>query len=206
MILRVNGRDVTPDETVSFLIAQTPVGARIPLDVIRDGRRQTVTVAVGQRPTEEELARRLGTEPEQEDGLAPENAPAIPGSSALGLQLSRSARPSPARSTCPPERGVVVAAVDPNSDAADKGLQRGDVIISINRQAVSSPAQVQSVVQSAQRAGRSSVLLLVKRGTAPGSLRRSRNRRPLSSAAGSFLPDCSAGCSLLAAGGHGHRV
>ncbi len=167
VILRVNGREVTPDETVSYLIAQTPVGSRIPVDIIRDGRRQTLTVTVGQRPTEEELARRLGTET-QEEGLAPENAPAIPGSSALGLQL-QPLSPAIARALNLPagSRGVVVAAVDPNSDAADKGLQRGDVIISVNRQPVSSPAQVQAAVQAAQRAGRSSVLLLVKRGTSP---------------------------------------
>jgi serine protease Do len=63
--------------------------------------------------------------------------------------------------------GVVITSVDPNSDASDKGLQRGDLIISVNRQAVTSPAQVLAAVEAARRAGRSSVLLLVKRGTAP---------------------------------------
>ena len=53
VILRVNGQEVTPDETVSFLIANTTVGSRVPVDIIRNGRRQSVTVVVGQRPTEE---------------------------------------------------------------------------------------------------------------------------------------------------------
>ena len=57
---KVNGRDVTPDETVSYIIANTSVGTRVPLEIIRDGRRQTVQVQVGQRPTEEELAKQAG--------------------------------------------------------------------------------------------------------------------------------------------------
>jgi serine protease Do len=165
VILRVAGRDVNPDQTVSYLIANTPVGTRVPLEIIRNGRRQTINVAVGQRPTEEELARQLGNDNEQ---LAPENAPATPGSSALGLQL-QPINPQIARAlNLPPTaRGVVVTQVDPNSDAAEKGLQRGDLILSINQQAVTTPAQVLAAVEAARRAGRTSVLLLVKRGTGP---------------------------------------
>ena len=62
---------------------------------------------------------------------------------------------------------TVITSIDPNSDAAEKGIRRGDVILSVNRQAVTSPTQVQAAVETARRAGRSSVLLLVKRGQAP---------------------------------------
>ena len=48
---------MTPDQTVSYLIANTAVGSRVPVEMIRDGRRQTVTVTVGQRPTEEAARR-----------------------------------------------------------------------------------------------------------------------------------------------------
>ena len=53
--------------------------------------------------------------------------------------------------------------VDANTDAGQK-LQRGDVILSVNRQTVTSPAQVAAAVEAARRAGRKSVLLLVRRG------------------------------------------
>ena len=46
-------------------------------------------------------------------------------------------------------------------------LQRGDLIVSVNQQLVTTPAQVQAAVDAARRAGRTNVLLLVKRGTAP---------------------------------------
>jgi len=70
VILRVNGRDVNPDQTVSYIVANTPVGSKIPLDLIRNGKRQTVNVTVGQRPTEEELAKQLGVS--REDLVTPE--------------------------------------------------------------------------------------------------------------------------------------
>ena len=166
VILRVGGRDVNPDQTVSYLIANTPVGSKVPLDIIRAGRRQTVTVAVGQRPTEEELAKQLGGDSDQSTNS--DESPVTPGSSALGLSLQQ-LTPQITRTLNLPTgaRGVVVTAVDPNSDASDKGLQRGDLIVSVNQQLVTSPAQVQAAVEAARRAGRTNVLLLVKRGTAP---------------------------------------
>jgi serine protease Do len=165
VIVRVGNRDVNPDQTVSYLIANTPVGTRVPLEIIRNGRRQTINVAVGQRPTEEELARQLGNDNEQ---LPPENSPTQPGSSALGLQL-QALTPQLARglNLPPTSRGVVITQVDQNSDASEKGLQRGDLILSVNQQQVTAPAQVQAAVDAARRAGRTSVLLLVKRGTGP---------------------------------------
>jgi serine protease Do len=63
---------------------------------------------------------------------------------------------------------VIITAVDPNSSAGEQGLQRGDLIVSVNNQSVSNPAQVIAFVDLARKAGRSSVLLLVQRGSTPG--------------------------------------
>ena len=166
VILRVNGKPVTPDETVSFLIANTPVGSRVPLDIIRGGRRQTVNIVVGERPTDEQLARLGG------GGAAPQgpggSGSAVAPQRALGLSLAP-LTPELARAANLPAtaRGVIITAVDANSDASDEGLQRGDLIVSINNQPVTTPADVVAAIDGARRAGRSSVLLLVKRGSAP---------------------------------------
>ena len=167
VIVRVNNQDVTPDQTASYLISNVPVGSRVPIDIIRDGRPTRVTAVVGQRPTEEQLARLSGTGPETPDGTTPET-PAIPAQQALGLSLQPLTPALATAANLPPgARGVIITAVDPASDAAEEGLQRGDLILSVNRQAVTLPAQVLAAVQTARRAGRTSVLLLVKRGTAP---------------------------------------
>ena len=164
VIVRVNGQEVNPDETVSYLIATTPVGTRVPLDIIRDGRRMTVQVTVGQRPSDEELARQLGA---GNNPAQPNDTPTLPAGQTLGLTL-QSITPQivsglnlPANST-----GLVVMNVDANSEAAER-FQRGDVIISVNRQAVSNPAQFAAAVDAARRAGRTSVLLLARRGSGP---------------------------------------
>lgn len=165
VIVSVNGRTVTPEETVSFLIANTSVGSRVPLTIIRDGRRQTITVTVGQRPTEEQLAQQLGVGNESE--ATPVN-PAVPAQQALGLSLQPLTPQLATAANLPPDsRGVIVTAVDPGSDAAEEGLQRGDLILSVNRQPVTTPAQVLAIVDAARRAGRTSVLLLVRRGRGP---------------------------------------
>ncbi len=167
VILRVGGQQVTPDQTVSYLIANTQVGSRVPVDIVRDGRRQTLTVVVGQRPTEEALARINGGGTDA-DGATQGTAPSGPVTKALGLSLQPlSPQIVQALSLPATTRGVVVTAVDPSSDASDKGLKRGDVIISVNRAPVTTPAQVTSAVTAARQAGRTSVLLLVKRGTSP---------------------------------------
>ena len=93
-----------------------------------------------------------------------EDAPVAPGT-ALGLSLQalnpqiRSAVGLPATAT-----GVIITAVAAGSDASEKGLRRGDLILSVNRQPVTTPAQVLGSVETASRARRTSVLLLVRRG------------------------------------------
>ena len=166
VIVKVNNQQVTPDATVSYLIAMSPVGSRIPVEVIRNGQRRTLMITIAQRPTEEALAEQIGGD--SSDEMAPENAPVQQGSSVLGLSL-QPLTPQIGRAVNLPSdaRGVVIVAVDPSSDAADKGLRRGDLVMSVNQQAVTTPQQVLAAVEAARKAGRTSVLLLVKRGTAP---------------------------------------
>jgi serine protease Do len=165
VIVKVNGQQVTPDQTVSYLIANSPVGQKVPLEIIRGGRRATVMVPVAQRPTEEALLKLSGTGNPTDSGAVA--APAAP-QRALGLSLTP-LTPDLARAATLPAsaRGVLITAVDPNANAAEQGLQRGDLIVSVNNQPVSSPAQVIAMVDAARKAGRTSVLLLIQRGNAP---------------------------------------
>ena len=165
VIVKVNGQAVTPDQTVSYLVAQTAPGSRVPLEIIRSGKRATVTVQVGERPTEDQLAKLSGGDSgTQGDSGGSATTP----QRALGLSLAPMT-PEAGRSLNLPSGvgGVLITTVDPNSNAAEQGLQRGDLIISVNNQAVRSPAQVIAAVDAARKAGRSSVLLLVKRGNSP---------------------------------------
>jgi serine protease Do len=166
VIVKVNGQQVTPDQTVSYLVANTQVGTRIPLEIIRGGKHATVTVMVAERPTEEQLAKISGGGTGAQGATSP--SPATP-QRTLGLSLAP-LTPDLGRAANLPAsaRGVLITTVDPNSNAAEQGLQRGDLIVSINNRTVNSPAQVIAAVDAARKAGRSSVLLLVQRGSTPG--------------------------------------
>ena len=165
VIVAVNGKEVNPDQTVSYLVANLPVGSRVPIEVVRNGKHITLPVMIAQRPTQEELAKQLG---QGDEGTDQGTTPPGQATTSLGLSL-QPITPQIARALNLPAgtTGVVVVSVDPSSDAAEKGLQRGDVILAIQGQRVTTPAQVAAAVDAAKKAGRTSVLVLVKRGSQP---------------------------------------
>ena len=167
IVVKVAGKDVTPDSTLSYLVANTKPGTRIPIELLRNGRRLTVTATVGQRPPEEELAAALGQGGDAMDPETPEAGDAA-ARDTLGVVV-QPLTPRIAQQLNLPEdaNGVVVSAVDPTSDAARQGLQRGDLIISINQRPVKTAEEADAAVATARQAGRPSVLLLVQRGRAP---------------------------------------
>ena len=162
VVITVNGRPVTPDETLSYLVSSQPVGSRVPVELIRNGQRRTVTLVVAERPTEEELAQ-LGGGGEAEIEEQPEEQ--------QGAELLVSGlRPEVARTLRLSDtnvRGVVIASIDPSSDAAAQGLRTGDIILSINQRATPTPEAAAAAVEAARSGGRNSVLLLIRRGNAP---------------------------------------
>jgi serine protease Do len=59
--------------------------------------------------------------------------------------------------------GVVITDVDASSQAAEKGMRAGDVIVEVAQEQVKNPAQITEKVAEAKKAGRKSVLLLIDR-------------------------------------------
>ncbi len=164
IIVKVNGKAVTPDTTLSFLVGNLPVGTRVPLEFIRDGKRQSTTVVLGERPSEEQLASlaQPGSESFKPDDDASTTNVAR---EALGLTLQPlTAQIAQQLGLRAAVKGLVVGKVDEASDAAAKGLQRGDVILSINNRVALNPADITAAVKAARAAGRSNILLQVQRG------------------------------------------
>ena len=144
----------------------------MPIELIRHNQHLTVTAIVAERPPESQINALGGADADggDDDGDGATQSPqAKATSSALGLGL-QALTPRIAQQLGIPAtvRGVVIASVDPSSDAASNGLKRGDVIQSINQQPTLTVAAAAQVVADAQKAGRDTVLLLVQRGTQPG--------------------------------------
>jgi serine protease Do len=160
VIVKVNNQDVTPDQTLSFIVANVAPGARIPIELIRDGKRQTVTVAVGTRPPEEELAQQFDLE---DNDAGPQGSETM-GAASLGIAVTP-LTPQIARSIGADAnaQGVVVLGVDASSDAAGKGLTRGDLITTANRLPVRTAADLARIVGQAKSGGAKQVLLFVQR-------------------------------------------
>ena len=63
--------------------------------------------------------------------------------------------------------GVVVTKVDEASEAYEKGMRAGDLIVEIAQAPVTSPSDVKDRMEEATEAGRKSILLLVRRDARP---------------------------------------
>ncbi len=164
VVTAINGKTVTPDQTLSYLVANAAPGSTIKMDVIRDGRPTTVTATVATRPSEDQMAALTGAG-DDDDGLPDGNdqGQTAPASSALGLNV-QPLTPQIARQVGVDSsvQGVVVVSVDPTSDAGQK-LRRGDVVSSVNSTPVRTAADVARAVAAAKSAGRPSVLLSITR-------------------------------------------
>jgi serine protease Do len=169
VVLKVDGKDVTPDQTLSFIVANVAPGKRIPLEIVRDGERQTLTATVGRRPSEEALAAQLFNPDAQPNPLdAPRSGEAGLVEQSLGLEVLPLTAQIAAQLGVPSgTQGLVVADADPNFDAATKGLGRGTVILSADRRQVTTVEQLETAVRSAKANGREAMLLRVRVRGAP---------------------------------------
>ncbi|WP_309092557.1 Do family serine endopeptidase [Phenylobacterium sp.] len=162
IVTSVNGQAVRSSSELTRQVARARAGDVLRLEVIRDGRRRTVEVRSGVRPSERELAA-------NENTPGGPRAPGAPGAEAprppiLGMSLAPLDEATRSRLNLPGDvRGALVESVDASSDAGTKGLRRGDVITRANDRAVASAADLAAVVDAAKKAGRTSVLVGVYR-------------------------------------------
>jgi len=162
VVVAVNGHHVTGASEMTREVAKVHAGDSLKLDLYRDGKSKSLEITAGLRPSEEQLAKNGGIGPS--DG-ADEAAPDATGKGhALGMSLvpiDPEARQS--YNLGPDVHGVVVQGVKPSSDAADKGLHRGDVIVRAGDREVSSATDINAAVTAWKKAGRESIPLEITR-------------------------------------------
>jgi serine protease Do len=177
IVTKVNGKDVTSEQSVSFLVANLAPGVQVPVELLRDGQRVALNVTLGKRPTDAELQQQAQTfDPDAEEPMAPGESDGTI-EQKLGLQvMPMTAQIARSLGIPADTKGVVIATVDPNSDAASKGLRRGDIILSANYQPVATVEALVAQVTAATTEGREAVLLRIQRGTQPPVFRPIRLR------------------------------
>ncbi|MCL5279611.1 MAG: DegQ family serine endoprotease [Planctomycetes bacterium] len=147
VILAINDKKIKSYDAFRNEVALLAPGSRARLDIIRDGKSVELTVKLGERPP---VAAARKEQPAEE----PEQV--------LGLEVQDLTQELATRFHYKLGEGVIVSAVAPGSPAAGKGIQPGDLILSVNRQQVASVDDFTTAVKQAGKHGK--VLLLVKRG------------------------------------------
>lgn len=145
VITAIDGREVASPRELARRIGGLAPSTKVEVTLWRGGSEQKVTVALGKLPGEEARADAAPATPS-----APAQAAALDD---FGLTVA------PADDGA----GLVVTAVEPDSPAAERGIQAGDVIVSVNSTPVASAADVDKAVDEAADAGRKAVLVQVSR-------------------------------------------
>ena len=145
IIVDFNQTEIGDSRELPALVAQTPVGTQAKVGVLRGGQSQTLTVTLGE--LQDEQVQLAGGEAGTRNwgmtvaDITPE----------IRRQLQLDAA----------QTGIVVSEVEPGSAAQRAGIQRGDVIEEVNRQAVTSVGEFTTILSEMNEKG--SLLLLVRR-------------------------------------------
>lgn len=148
VILSFNDTPIKDSHELPAVVAQTPVGERVTVTVLRRGREKSFTVTLGEL-TDQRAEAESGEESSKDWGIT---VASLTPETRRRFQLDRA------------QRGVVVVEVAPGSPAEEAGVQPGDVIEEVNRQPVNSAQDFTTATADAKN--QDALLLLVRRGTA----------------------------------------
>ena len=156
VILMFDGKDVGDAGALVRLVGAAPVGKTVKTVVLRDGKRQTIDVVLGKRPEPEDIASTSEAAPEP-------TADMVLGMAVGTLNDELREKYKIAKDV----DGIVVLSVDADTNAAEKGMQEGDVITDAGQKPVRSVDDFQAQIDATAEAGRQSLLVLVRRDGQP---------------------------------------
>jgi len=157
VIVSFDGKDVTDTRELVRQVGNTEVGKTVRVVVYRDGETRTLKVTLGRREVAE------GSVPAAQPG------PAEPQElDMLGLTLKSLDDELRAQLGLDDDAtGLVVMNVEPLSEAHDKGMRAGDLIVEAGQERLRTTSDLSDRIDAAREAGRKSILLLVRRRGEP---------------------------------------
>jgi len=145
VIVRFGDEKITKMRELPAIVSSTPVDREVPVEVIREGRRETMNVKVG----------KLEEEPTQV--ASKQSAPG--GTRAFGMRVE-DLTPAIAQRLGVDDQGALVADVESDGPAARAGIRPGDIVVEVDRKPVKSAAELAKALD----ASGARALLLVRRG------------------------------------------
>jgi len=155
IIITFNGEEIADVRELSRVVADSPVGEEVDVEVLRDGERQNVKIKLG-RLEESEAKADFSSDDEQKDEQQ------LTSASVLGMAIREIDEESRAEfGLAEGVTGVVIAEVEQNSSAFEQGIKPGDVIAEVDQQSVANPSEVLDLVNGLKEQGRRNAYLLI---------------------------------------------
>ena len=158
VVLEFNGKPVKSMRELPRLVADTPPGDTVDVIIVRDGERMTLKVEVGLLEDEKLASAEAGSGTGEDPSAPEQQTPAEMFGLSLG-EITDEARKS--FSIGETVEGVLVTAVEPGSEAEEKSLKPGEVIVQVSQTDVTEPDQVIERINKLKSEGRRTVMLLV---------------------------------------------
>jgi serine protease Do len=150
IILSYDGQALQQSADLPPLVGMTKSGSKVPVEILRDGKKQTLQVSIGEASRDQTAMGPQGATPSARSGAA-----------ALGVTVQPLDNDTRKQLGLPPGQGVAISDIG-GPVAAQSPLQAGDVILMVNQQKIGSVAEFQAATKGV-KAG-DTVLLLVRRG------------------------------------------
>ncbi len=157
VILQLDNQDVD-GRSLPRRVAETPVGEAGQFAIWRDGKRQMLTIPIGNFPEDQ-------PKPEAKPTARAPSATAPVALADLGMKVAAITDALRQKFQLPDgQKGVVITDVSPDGKAAERGLKPGDVVAEVQQSEVSTPDELQDRIAQARHAKHASVLMLVQNG------------------------------------------
>ena len=163
VVIEFNGRAVGQMRDLPRIVAETEIGKKVTVKLLRKGKEVIVTAEVGRLEDGEKLVA-------TQEGAPSGSAPAVV--TVLGMTVTTLTDELRAKYSVDAEvKGAVITEVAAEGPAADKRLGPGDVITEAGEKEVTGAADISARVEEAEKAGKNSVLLLVSKGGKQAEMR-----------------------------------
>ena len=159
VIVSFNGKPITEMRDLPRLVADTSIDQTVDVVVVRKGAELTLKIKVGRLAEAEEAAAAA----EEEGGKdVPPVLPPVPEAPVLGLSLSEITDALRSQYTIGKDvAGVVITAVTTGSNASDKGVLAGEVIVEVAQEPVAKPEDVTARLDALRKDGRKVAQFLI---------------------------------------------